>query len=102
MTRSTAGRLLGQGEKQRAPLGAPYPDGLRSKVALADHEVSSFIQLDDGAGVGLDLCFKGLVLLQLALWPTPKTAMWLLGGGVRAARKHRLSERPTCRFDGSL
>lgn len=47
-----------------------YPDGLRSKVALSDHEVAGFVQFDDGARVGLHFCFKGLVFLQLSLRDT--------------------------------
>lgn len=44
-----------------------YPDGLGGEVALGDHEVASFVQFDDGARVGLHLCFKGLVFLELSL-----------------------------------
>lgn len=56
---------------------ASYPNGLRSKVPLADHHVSNFIQLDNGTGVGLDLRFKGLMFLQLALCDRPKPMMCL-------------------------
>lgn len=48
-------------------VGRIYPDGLSSKVALGNHEVASFVQFDDGARVGLHLCFKGLVFLELSL-----------------------------------
>lgn len=75
-----------------------YPDDLRSKVALADHQVPGLIQLDDGPGVGLDLRFEGLVLLQLALWDT--RARREEGAGPSSSRS-RL-ETPTCRLDGSL
>lgn len=48
-------------------LSVTYSDGLRGKVALADHDVSCVIQFDDGPGVGLDFSFKGLMFLQLTL-----------------------------------
>jgi hypothetical protein len=45
-------------------------------VALGDHEVAGFVQLDDGSSVGLYLSLKRLVFLELALsththTPTP-------------------------------
>ena len=36
-------------------------------MALGDHEVAGFVQLDDGSSVGLYLSLKRLVFLELAL-----------------------------------
>ena len=44
-----------------------YADGLWGEVALGDHEVAGFVQLDDGSSVGLYLSLKRLVFLELAL-----------------------------------
>ena len=58
-----------------------YADGLWGEVALGDHEVAGFVQLDDGSSVGLYLSLKRLVFLELALsththTPTPVRDPW--------------------------
>lgn len=44
-----------------------HPYGFRCKMPFWDHQVSSFIQLNNGSWIGLHFSFKGLMLLKLSL-----------------------------------
>lgn len=60
------------GEGKVLGISGTHPDDLRGEVSLGDHQVPGLVQLDDGFGVGLDLGFERLVLLQLSLWEQQK------------------------------